>query len=70
MVDEELYKKLIERVRQVNQEAAEYMEIEARKLEGFRPSSRLTGAFIWAITPQGWPYWEDIRSKIAQSEDL
>lgn len=54
------YTALIESVRKIDPDAAEYMAGPAHKLSGFSPQKHLDAAFIWSKTPQGLDYWEQI----------
>jgi len=63
------YKELVERVRGLDPEAAEYMETEAPKLERFYPSGALAGCFVWDHTPQGQEYWEALALRLEGEEE-
>jgi hypothetical protein len=62
------YADLIERVRKIDSEAADYMEEEAPKLCDFNESNVLWDCFIWMHTPQGTDYWADISDKLGENE--
>lgn len=56
----EYYNKLIDAVREIDKEAADYLEFEAPKLRDWSPSRNLSGVMYWKETPQGGRYWANI----------
>jgi len=58
------YFALIEAVRKIDIQAAEYLENEAPKLLSFKPRNNIDGSFTWARTPQGNGYWSNLNSRI------
>jgi hypothetical protein len=61
---EEAYQELIERVRVLDAEAAEYLETKARSSDSHVLTNMLSGSFIWDRTPQGHAYWDAIDEKL------
>jgi len=61
---EEAYQELIERVRMLDAEAAEYLDTKACVLNGRVLTNVLACSFIWDCTPQGQAYWEAIDEKL------
>ena len=61
------YVDLIERVRLIDQEAAEFLRGGVCRCDNVQFSGVLSGCFIWAKTPQGHRYWEDIEQKLDRS---
>ena len=61
------YQRLIKQVRQIDREAAEYLENEAPKRADFiRYSYDLSECFSFRNAPQGHPYWWQIFDKLEQ----
>lgn len=65
MSDIDDYKGLIERVRRIDRQAAEYLENEAPSLMWFLYDAKLGRCFLWCETPQGHDYWERINELLA-----
>jgi hypothetical protein len=69
------YERLIEKVREIDEDAANYLNTEARKLSSFSelhcPSAaiRLLSAFTWRETPQKHDYWFNIYRKLQDQEE-
>ena len=53
------YEKLIERVRQIDESAADYLKTVDPGEPG---TSHLSMVMIWEDTPQGWEYWNSINN--------
>jgi hypothetical protein len=66
--NEQAYLALIERVRKISPEAAEYMEGDARKLPTFQADDRLGHAFHWQDTPQGDTFWWGINWELLKNQ--
>jgi len=60
------YHRLIEVVRTIDFEAAEYMLNEAPKLHSFIPKSNINLSFRFISTPQGFNYWAKLNDKAIQ----
>jgi hypothetical protein len=58
------YSKLIENVRIISKDAAEYLETKAPKLEGFSYRRDLNSCFMWSKTPQGFTYWNNLNEAL------
>lgn len=58
------YQILINEVRVVDPEAAEYLERGAPRLTDFAHSGNLADCFTWCDTPQGHYYWYSIDRRI------
>lgn len=58
------FQKLVDRVRDVDEDAAIYMQYDARLLHSFRESGFLTNCFSFDETEQGEEYWWDIYKKV------
>jgi len=69
MIDEQEYLELIERVRAIDQEAAEYLEGPCRELEDFCLGGELWEIITWNDTPQGHYYWSDLCDKLEAAEN-
>jgi len=62
-------KNIIERVRQIDPTAAEYLESGAvRQLPRFKEASDLRFMFRWSDSPQGSNYWATIYEQLGQQE--
>ena len=62
-------KDLIKRVREIDPKAAEYLESEDKDKEGINwteGSSALSTIMLWAQTPQGHSYWEQIATQLGE----
>lgn len=53
---------LIEKVRLINPEAAEYLYTNYRNTTKQYPT--IDNLFVWANTPQGWEFWNNIERQI------
>ena len=62
------YQELIERVRKIDKEAAEYLERDAPVLKSFAPADNLHACFIWATTPKGEQYWNNLSYLLGEWE--
>jgi hypothetical protein len=66
--NEEFYRQkyllLIEEVRQIDKEAALYLEKEAREITGFNEDGNLSRCFCWEDSKQGHVYWYTIHKKL------
>lgn len=51
------YLELVEKVRGIHSGAADYMLLEAPKLEDFYSCDDLSDCFLWERTPQGIQFW-------------
>jgi hypothetical protein len=60
----EEYLELVERVRVIDEDAADYMLDDARALKDFEPLCNLAYVFTWADSPQGHDYWSEISRKL------
>ena len=54
------YEQLIKDVREVDEDAADYLDRDALMLPSFLYSNRISECFLWSTTPQGHRYWEDL----------
>ena len=63
---------LIEKVREIDQAAADYLRNEAPKLDryagGGEDNISLDSIMAWPETPQGLAYWDDINEKLEGKE--
>jgi len=57
------FEKLVERVREINPEAAEWV---LRRGDRHCPSKQLSSNFLFSRTPQGEEYWRDIARKLGE----
>jgi len=57
------YEQLVEKVRNISEEAAAYMEGPAKELEGFAADGELIACFVFGTTPQGHEFWWEIYKK-------
>ena len=64
--DEKAYLELIVKVAMHDIEAAVYMQTEMREIQDFEPDRSLLAVVVWADTPQGHAYWENLAQKIGQ----
>lgn len=62
------YVNLIERVRKIDPEAAEYLSGPAREVESFNPWGEIDGLFLWKNTPQGPKYWRALMIRLRKKE--
>jgi hypothetical protein len=69
MIDEQEYLALIERVRAIDPEAAEYLEGPCRDLDDFEPGWDLMAVMVWSDTPQGHEYWCNICDLLEAAEN-
>ena len=62
----EAYLTLCSRVRKIDTKAADWMVFEAPKNDGwdFDPKDRIGRCFMWAATPQGLQYWDNLESLV------
>ena len=60
------YIELIDRVRKIDGEAADYLETEAKELRDFKESDQLTECFYWDESEQGFDYWDEIADKLGE----
>lgn len=64
----ENYEALIEEVRVIDEDAANYMEGDAKKLPDFIAgdgcSNQLVTVFPWRDTPQGQDFWRNIDTQL------
>lgn len=65
---EKQYLELINKVANIDIEAAVYMQNEMRDIKGFNPCSDLNCIVVWADTPQGHKYWSSIDQTLAGRE--
>ena len=61
------YLQLVENVRTIDPEAAEYMVLCAPHLNRFAFYGDLPSAFMWSDTPQGYTYWSELNKKLAKN---
>jgi hypothetical protein len=64
MTPQDAYLDLAVRVAEIDPAAADYMLDGATKTIGFEPSTRISGAFAWAATPQGHQFWQNLSRRI------
>lgn len=64
--DEQAYYYLIQEVKEIDKEAAKYMECEAHKLENFEYSGDIGRCFLWHETPHGYDLWNNIDWKLCR----
>ncbi len=62
------YVNLIERVREIDPEAAEYLSGPARELREFTPCRDIVSLFLWSDTPQGPEYWNALSNRLREKE--
>lgn len=62
--DELTYLELVNKVAQIDTDAAVYMLTDMRELFGFEPSGSLWEVVVWNTTKQGTDYWFDIVEQI------
>lgn len=55
---------LIDRVREIDPGAADYLQTDAHELAYFQPAETLWGCFRWSDTPQGSDYWHAIAQEL------
>ena len=68
--NKQAYLQLVEKVRTIDPEAAEYMIFHAPHMDtlgGFKLTGDLSYAFRWFETPQGYAYWEKIYRKLLRN---
>ena len=58
------YLKLVIRVRELDEDAADYLVDEAPKLGSFRDRGSLMLTFDWPETPQGDLYWRELAEQL------
>lgn len=58
------HREMVERVRQFDSAAAEYLETDARNLSSFTESEHLYGCMRWAETLQGAAFWKVLSDKV------
>lgn len=63
------YEELIDEVRIIDQDAADYLANGAKDLPDFHPSKYLDEAFAWEDTPQGGAYWARLLRLLRQLRD-
>jgi hypothetical protein len=68
-VEELDYENLIERVRQLDPAAAEYLEGPAKEMSDFSYTGNLWDAFTWDDSIQGHTYWQKIAEALDREED-
>ena len=72
-------KNLLEKVRAIDKDAADYIESEVlpayevepsmlEKIEKMAVSDQLSSMIIWAEMPQGWEYWNYIYKILVKGE--
>lgn len=66
--DEKQYLELINKVANIDIEAAVYMQNEMRDIKSFEPDANLDCVVVWADTPQGHKYWSSIDQTLAGRE--
>jgi hypothetical protein len=62
-------KELIERIRQIDNKAAEYLESPEGIEKSNAGAQDLDSLMEWAFTPQGHFYWSEIHRKLIQGGD-
>lgn len=68
------YAELVEKVRAIDPDAAAYMVwltrwlITPEELDFFQSADLIT-AFLWACTPQGHYYWNNINERLRRDEE-
>ncbi len=60
------YKVLVEKVREIDEDAAEFLLHEAPKMESWVDRSDLASCFLWKASPQGRLYWANIAETISE----
>ena len=61
---------MIERIRVLDPEAAEYIENEAPVLESYDKNGiTLLGLFLFSETPQGFEYWNNLNERLFYEGD-
>ena len=60
------YLNLVDRVRKIDENAADYLLYEAPHLPGFADYPKLCSVFAWTETPQGHAYWENIAQQLGE----
>lgn len=64
------YESLTAAVRLINPEAADYMAgVKPPELETGSPSWDISSAFIWAGTPQGHTFWNEIENALFELDN-
>ena len=66
--DEKQYLGLINKVAEIDIEAAVYMQNEMRDIKGFEPCGDLRCVVAWVDTQQGPKYWSNIDTALYQRE--
>lgn len=57
--------KLIDKIRAVDAEAADWLQASSKEIPHYDPTAEhLIEAFIWAETPQGHDYWDRIAHRL------
>ena len=62
--EKEAFKKLVEKVREIDREPAYWLENEAPKLKEFMYTGNLVTCFDWHDSPQGSDYWSLVNRMI------
>jgi len=66
----QVYLDLVERTRQLDPNAAQYLMYEAQHLDSFRPKDNLNDCFTWSATPQGDDYWEHLYYQVPKASKI
>lgn len=65
------YQDLIERVRKIDEDAAEYLAgDEVKRLPTFAQEDMLTACFFFGYTPQGFTYWYKIAALLGEVNEM
>lgn len=64
------FKELCNAVEKIDRDAAEWLRNDAKDFSGFREHDNLIHCFIWADSPQGHDYWENIHIKLGGNTNV
>ena len=70
MYGKSYYEALTDRVEKIDKDAAEYLRKAPNELKCFRYYGKLNCCFVWADTPQGHTYWENIYKKLIATDGM
>jgi len=62
------YNKLIDRVEEIDPEAAKYLRNGVFELKSFSPDGTLDESFVWEDSLQGHTYWMELDEKLNPPE--
>lgn len=63
------YLSLVNRVREIDEDAANYLMFSAPQLSSFFPNRVLCAAFSWSESIQGLEYWDNINRLLDSAEE-